>query len=85
MTISKTPLASEAPGSAHAQSPRKTATITVAKVLLAIGLVFAGGPAAAAALTSSMNGHILPASNQAAPSCGGEAPGFCPNPIMLQY
>jgi hypothetical protein len=85
MTIFKTPPASETPRSAHAQSPHKPAMIAVAKLFLAIGLILAGGPAATAALTSSMSNHIPPASNQAAPSCGGETPGFCPNPAGLPY
>jgi len=85
MTIAKTSPAGEAPRSAHARSSHKPAMIAAAKLLLAIGLVLAGGPAASAALTPSMSSHIPPASNQAAPSCGGQTPGFCPNPIVLQY
>jgi hypothetical protein len=84
MTISETPPAGEAPRST-AQSSHKHAMIAVLKLLLAMGLVLAGGPAAAAALTSSMSNHIPSTLNQAAPSCGGEAPGFCPNFLRLPY
>lgn len=85
MTIPETPPASEASGNTHAQSSHKHTMIVIAKLLLVTGFVLASGSAAVAALTSSMNNHISLASNLAAPSCGGEKPGFCPNPVESSW
>lgn len=85
MAITEVPPASEAPGNTHAQSLHKHTLIVIAKLLLVTGFVLASGSAATATLTSSMNNHVPSTSNLAAPSCGGEKPGFCPNPVEISW
>lgn len=85
MTTTEAPPASEAAGNIHVQSFHKHTLVAIAKLLLVTGFVLASGSAATATLTLSMNNHIPSASNLAAPSCGGEKPGFCPNPIELSW
>ena len=85
MTTTETPPASEVPGNTHAQPSRKHTMIVIARLLLVTGFVLGSGSAVTAALTSSVSNHIPLTSNLAAPSCGGERPGFCPNPVELSW
>ncbi len=70
---------SEALRSTHAQSLRKLIMMIVTLLILATGFFLTSAPTAAAA-TAYMNIHISPAWDLSGPFCGGNAPGFCPNP-----
>jgi hypothetical protein len=73
--------ASEALRSTHARPLSKLIIMAAALFILAAGFFLASAhTATAAAAAASTNVHISPAPDLAAPSCGGQAPGFCPNP-----
>lgn len=79
MRICEASPASEAPLSAHAQVLRKFIMIVIALLILVTGF-FLASASTATATPAPMNVHTSLAPNLAAPSCGGNAPGFCPNP-----
>lgn len=76
MIIPDKPSAAEAPRSAQAQSLRIRTLVGVAAFLLAVGSALASAPAA----TASTNNHISSVPDLPFPSCGGQCPGFCPDP-----
>jgi len=80
MSVLEISSAMEASRSGRTQSFYKRIMIVVAQLLLATSFMLAVAPAAAAA-PASMNNHISLTPNLALPSCGGETPGFCPNPL----
>lgn len=79
MSICETSPASEAPQSAHAQSLRKLIAMIIALLILTIGFFLTIAPTVTTAPTS-MNIYTSSAPTLAGPFCGGDAPGFCPNP-----
>ena len=82
MISRETPLASEAPRSAHARSASERAMKVFATLLLTATFLLAGASAATAAPATASNSAA--SAFDPPPPCRGEQPGVCPSSDFAQ-